>query len=81
MVFFQRGWGWAIGQKFEIFSMFSYFGIINQQNVFNIILESQKAFLDYKRQKVNKVEKPAFFPRGLVHGFGKKFEFFLFFLL
>ena len=69
MVFFQGGWGWAIGQKFEIFSMFSYFGIINQQNVSDIILESQKAFLDYKRQKVKKVEKSGFFPRGLVHGF------------
>ena len=25
LVFFQRGWGWAIGQNFELFSMFSYF--------------------------------------------------------
>ena len=33
------------------------FGKISQQNVFDIILESQKAFLDYKKQKVEKVEK------------------------
>ena len=33
------------------------FGKISQQNVFDIILESQKAFLDYKKQKVKKVEK------------------------
>ena len=50
------------------------FGEINQQNVFDIILESQKAFLDYKKQKVKKVEKSGFFQRGLVHGFGQKFE-------
>ena len=75
MVFFQGRWGWAIGQKFEIFSMLI-FGKINQQNVFDVILESQKAFLDNKKQKVEKVEKSGFFPRGLVHGFGKKIEFF-----
>ena len=27
---------------------------ISQQNVFDVILESQKAFLDYKKQKVKK---------------------------
>ena len=36
------------------FSMFFIFGKINQQNVFDVILESQKAFLDYKKQKVKK---------------------------
>ena len=58
------------------------FGKINQQNVFEVILslESQKASLDHKKQKVKKVEKSGFFPRGLVHGFGKKFEFFFIFL-
>ena len=30
---------------------------ISQQNAFDVILESQKAFLDYKKQKVKKVEK------------------------
>ena len=32
------------------------FGKTNQQNVFDIILESQKAFSDYKKQKVKKVK-------------------------
>ena len=30
---------------------------INQQNVLDVILESKKAFLDYKKQKVKKVKK------------------------
>ena len=30
----------------------------------NAILESQKAFLDYKKQKVKKVEKSGFFQGG-----------------
>ena len=29
-----------------------FFCKISQQNVFNVILESEKAFLDYKKQKV-----------------------------
>ena len=58
------------------------FGKISQQNVFDVILESKKAFLDYKKQKVKKVEKSGFFQiKGLVHGFVKKFEFFFIFLL
>ena len=40
------------------------FGKINQQNVFDVILESQKAFLDYKKQKVKKVDESGFFQRG-----------------
>ena len=40
--------------------------------MFNITLESHKAFLDYKKHKVEKVETSGFFQRGLVHGFGKK---------
>ena len=58
MVFFQRSWGWAIGQKFEIF------GKINQQSLFDVILERQKVFLDYKKQKFQKVEKSGLFQRG-----------------
>ena len=56
------------------------FGKIKHQNVFDVILESQKEFLDYKKWKVKKVEKSEFFIRGLVHGFDKKFEFFSFFI-
>ena len=43
------------------------FGKISQQNVFDVILESEKAFLYYKKQKVKEVKK------WLVQGFGKKF--------
>ena len=32
--------------------LFFFFCKISQQNVFNVILESEKAFLDYKKQKV-----------------------------
>ena len=62
-------------KKLKFFHVFI-FGKINQQNVFGVIQESQKAFLDYKKQKVKKVEESRFF-----HGFGKKFEFFFIFIL
>ena len=76
---FPKGLVHGFGQKFEIFHVFI-FCKISHQNVFDIILESQKTFLDYKKWKVKKVENSGFFPRGLVHGFGKKFEFFFIFL-
>ena len=44
--------------------------------MFNGILESQKAFLDYKKQKVKKVEKSGFFQGGLIHDFGKNLKSF-----
>ena len=53
---------------------------ISQQNAFDVILKSQKVFLDYKKQKVKKVEKIRIFPKGLVHGFGKKIGNFYMFL-
>ena len=74
--YFSKGAGVGPLVKNLNFPCFLIFGKINQQNVFDVILESQKAFLDYKKQKVKKVEKSGFFPRGLVHCFGKKFEFF-----
>ena len=37
------------------------FGKINHQNVFDLTLEGQKTFLDYKKQKVKKVEKSEFY--------------------
>ena len=39
----------------EFFQLFN-FGKISKQNVFDDILERKKAFLDYKKQKVKKVE-------------------------
>ena len=53
----------GFGQKFEIFHVFI-FAKINHQNVFDVTLESQKTFLDYKKQKLKKVEKSGFFQRG-----------------
>ena len=49
---------------------------ISQQNLFDVVLESQKAFLDYKKQKFRKSRKIRIFPKGLIHGFGQKFEIF-----
>ena len=46
-------------------SKFLFFARSTSKMCFDVILESQKAFLDYKKQKVKKV-----------HGFGKKFEIF-----
>ena len=53
----------GFGKKFEIFHL-CILGKISQQNVFDVILDNQKAFLDYKKQKVKKVEKLGFFQRG-----------------
>ena len=53
----------GFGKKIEIFHL-CILGKISQQNVFDIILDNQKAFLDYKKQKVKKVEKLGFFQRG-----------------
>ena len=53
----------GFGKKVEIFHL-CILGKISQQNVFDVILDNQKAFLDYKKQKVKKVEKLGFFQRG-----------------
>ena len=53
----------GFGKKIEIFHL-CILGKISQQNVFDVILDYQKAFLDYKKQKVKKVEKLGFFQRG-----------------
>ena len=53
----------GFGKKIEIFHL-CILGKISQQNVFDVILDNQKAFLDYKKQKVKKVEKLGFFQRG-----------------
>ena len=53
----------GFGKKIEIFHL-CILGKISQQNAFDVILDNQKAFLDYKKQKVKKVEKLRFFQRG-----------------
>ena len=47
--YFSKGAG--VGQLVKNLKFFPFFifGKINQQNVFDVILESQKAFLDYKK--------------------------------
>ena len=42
---------WVKNLKYSCVVVF-FFCKISQQNVFNVILESEKAFLDYKKQKV-----------------------------
>ena len=72
--FFQRGRSMVLVKNLKILLVFI-FGKTNQQNVFDVILESQKSFLDYKKTKSLKSQKIRIF-----HGFGKKFEFFFIFL-
>ena len=43
-----------------------------QENVFYDIEERKNAFLRYQKKEVQKVEKLAFFQKGLTHGFGPK---------
>ena len=40
-------------------------GKINHQNVFDVILESQKTFLDYKKTESLKSQKIRIFPKGV----------------
>ena len=54
-------WFWS---KIRNFSMFLFLARSTEQNVFDVILESQKSFLDYEKQKVKKVKKSGFFQRG-----------------
>ena len=44
--------------------------------MFDVILESQKSFLDYEKQKLKKVEKSGFFQRGLSMVLVKNLKFF-----
>ena len=53
----------ALKKNLKFFHVFI-FGKINQQNVFDVILESQKVFLDYKKQK-NKKSKNQDFCKGV----------------
>ena len=47
-------------QKWPFFYFF-FLGYIGQENVFYDILERKNAFLGYKKQKVQKIEKLTFF--------------------
>ena len=74
--YFSKGAGVGPLVKNLNFPCFLIFGKINQQNVFDVILESQKAFLDYKKQKFQKVEKSGLFQRGKSMVLVKNLKFF-----
>ena len=44
-------------KSLKFFHVFIFIAKINHQNVLDVILESQKVFFDYKKQKVKKVKK------------------------
>ena len=44
----------GFGPKMAIFATFFFFGNIDQENVFNDILERKKGFLGYKNKKFKK---------------------------
>ena len=44
-------------KSLKFFHVFIFIVKINHQNVLDVILESQKVFFDYKKQKVKKVQK------------------------
>ena len=63
--YFSKGAGVGpLVKNLEFFPRFLIFGKINQQNVFDVILESQKAFLDYKNGKLKKSKNQDFSQGG-----------------
>ena len=52
-----------------------FLGNINQENVFDDILERKNAFLGYKNKNFKK-SNIDIFPKGLTHGFGPKMAIF-----
>ena len=46
---------------------------IDREKVFADVLDKKEAFKDYKNNCLRKAQI-RIFPKGLVHGFGKKFE-------
>ena len=60
--------------KWDLFHVFI-FGKIGKKKVSVDILERKNAFLDYKNKK-QKYRKIGLFPKGLVYGFGQKWDLF-----
>ena len=60
--------------KIGLFSIFLFLGSIGQEDVFHVILKGRNAFLGYIRTGSSKIQKIEIFPKGVVHGFGPKFE-------
>ena len=53
----------------------SFFGSLDQENIFYNILERKNAILGYKNMKLKK-SKNMMSPKGLVHGFGRQMAIF-----
>ena len=67
-------------QKWPFFQVF-FLGNIAQENVFYDILETKKAFLDYKNTKLKTSPKIDIYAKWLTHGFGPKMAIFPTFFL
>ena len=63
LTFFQRGYPWFWSKNSHFFKFF-FLGNIGQENVVYDSLETKNAFLGYKNNKLEKVEKLTFFKRG-----------------
>ena len=72
MGLFQKGKSTSLVKNLKYFLVFNLVKI-GQENVFDDILERKKAFLQYENTKLKK-SKHGIFPKGLVHGFSRKFE-------
>ena len=68
-----NSWLWS---KNVHFFKFFFLGNIGQENVFYDILETKKAFLGYKNNKLKTSRKTDIFPKGLTHGFCPKVAIF-----
>ena len=66
-------------QKWPLFKLF-FLSNKSQENVYYDILERKNAFLRYKKQEVQKVEKLTFFLRGCTMVLVQKLPFFQVFL-
>ena len=66
---------WVLSKNWKFFCLFIW-GNIRQENASNDILQRKNAFLDYKKKNLIKSRNEHFL-KGLVHGFGQKFEHFL----
>ena len=68
-----RGLDHSFPQKFQNFPSFQVLAKSASKMSLKVFLKGKKAFLDFKKQKVQKVEESGFFQRSLiVHGFGTK---------
>ena len=80
MGFFPKGLVHGFGQKCKMWPCFYFSQNKPKKNVFENILETKKAFQEYKNEKL-KNWKIGIFSKGLVYGFGQEGECFSFFFV